>query len=137
MNLVQRHASRKMTNPCITIVEGDIALAIALSHNLKTEGYVVESIDRGDESRTRARWRASRSCHSRLDVVRHVRLRNLFPVALGVCCGTTGPGSAHLVAGLYEARNDHAPVLALSGQMPRQFTRHRLFSNDKSRYAVS
>ena len=39
---------------------------------------------------------------------------------LGVCCGTTGPGSTHLVAGLYEASNDHAPVLALSGQMPRQ-----------------
>src|ERR1700690_3412711 len=39
---------------------------------------------------------------------------------LGVCCGTTGPGSTHLVAGLYEARNDQAPVLALSGQMPRQ-----------------
>ena len=37
---------------------------------------------------------------------------------LGVCCGTTGPGSTHLVAGLYEARRDHAPVLALSGQMP-------------------
>src|SRR6201987_6148496 len=39
---------------------------------------------------------------------------------LGVCCGTTGPGSTHLVAGLYEASRDHAPVLALSGQMPRQ-----------------
>jgi pyruvate dehydrogenase (quinone) len=39
---------------------------------------------------------------------------------LGVCCGTTGPGSTHLVAGLYEACRDHAPVLALSGQMPRQ-----------------
>ncbi|WJR75611.1 thiamine pyrophosphate-binding protein [Bradyrhizobium sp. NP1] len=39
---------------------------------------------------------------------------------LGVCCGTTGPGSTHLVAGLYEANRDHAPVLALSGEMPRQ-----------------
>jgi pyruvate dehydrogenase (quinone) len=39
---------------------------------------------------------------------------------LGVCCGTTGPGSTHLVAGLYEASRDHAPVLALSGDMPRQ-----------------
>jgi pyruvate dehydrogenase (quinone) len=39
---------------------------------------------------------------------------------LGVCCGTTGPGSTHLVAGLYEAARDHAPVLALSGDMPRQ-----------------
>jgi pyruvate dehydrogenase (quinone) len=38
---------------------------------------------------------------------------------LGVCCGTTGPGSNHLVAGLYEASRDHAPVLALSGEMPR------------------
>src|SRR5271166_120049 len=37
---------------------------------------------------------------------------------LGVCCGTTGPGSTHLVAGLYEASRDHAPVLALSGDMP-------------------
>src|SRR6201996_9575520 len=40
---------------------------------------------------------------------------------LGVCCGTTGPGSTHLVAGLYEASRDHAPVLAISGDMPRQF----------------
>jgi pyruvate dehydrogenase (quinone) len=39
---------------------------------------------------------------------------------LCVCCGTTGPGSTHLVAGLYEASRDHAPVLALSGDMPRQ-----------------
>jgi pyruvate dehydrogenase (quinone) len=39
---------------------------------------------------------------------------------LGVCCGTNGPGSTHLVAGLYEASRDHAPVLALSGEMPRK-----------------
>ena len=38
---------------------------------------------------------------------------------LGVCAGTTGPGSTHLVAGLYEASRDHAPVLALSGDMAR------------------
>jgi len=41
--------------------------------------------------------------------------------SLTVCAGTTGPGSTHLVAGLYEASRDHAPVLALSGDMPRQF----------------
>ena len=40
---------------------------------------------------------------------------------LAVCAGTTGPGSNHLVAGLYEACRDHAPVLALSGDMPRKF----------------
>lgn len=37
---------------------------------------------------------------------------------LGVCCGTTGPGANHLVAGLYEAKKDHAPVLAISGGVP-------------------
>src|SRR6202042_1377174 len=39
---------------------------------------------------------------------------------LAVCAGTTGPGSTHLVAGLYEASRDHAPVLAISGEMPRK-----------------
>jgi pyruvate dehydrogenase (quinone) len=33
---------------------------------------------------------------------------------LAVCAGTAGPGSTHLVAGLYEASRGHAPVLALS-----------------------
>ncbi len=37
---------------------------------------------------------------------------------LGVCVGTTGPGANHLVAGLYEAKKDHAPVLAISGGVP-------------------
>jgi pyruvate dehydrogenase (quinone) len=43
-----------------------------------------------------------------------------FTGHLAVCAGTTGPGSSHLVAGLYEASRDHAPVLALSGEMPRK-----------------
>src|SRR3979490_2476355 len=39
---------------------------------------------------------------------------------LGVCAGTTGPGSNHLVGGPYQTSRDHAPVLALSGDMPRK-----------------
>ncbi|WP_419814986.1 thiamine pyrophosphate-dependent enzyme [Glacieibacterium sp.] len=39
---------------------------------------------------------------------------------LAVCCGTTGPGGNHLVAGLYEASKDHAPVLAISGGVPTE-----------------
>src|SRR6201982_1490949 len=39
---------------------------------------------------------------------------------LAVCAATTVPGSTHLVAGLYEAARDHAPVLALSGDIPRK-----------------
>ncbi|CEJ12526.1 Putative thiamine pyrophosphate-containing protein YdaP [bacterium YEK0313] len=34
---------------------------------------------------------------------------------LGVCLATSGPGGAHLLAGLYDARLDQAPVLAITG----------------------
>jgi pyruvate dehydrogenase (quinone) len=37
---------------------------------------------------------------------------------LGVCAGTAGPGATHLLAGLYDARHDHAPVLAIAGDVP-------------------
>jgi pyruvate dehydrogenase (quinone) len=37
---------------------------------------------------------------------------------LGVCMGTVGPGSIHLLNGLYDARKSHAPVLAICGQVP-------------------
>src|SRR3954470_12723128 len=37
---------------------------------------------------------------------------------LGVCLGTVGPGSIHLLNGLYDAKKSHAPVLALCGQVP-------------------
>jgi pyruvate dehydrogenase (quinone) len=37
---------------------------------------------------------------------------------LGVCMGTVGPGSLHLLNGLYDARKSHTPVLALCGQVP-------------------
>src|SRR6476659_10049708 len=37
---------------------------------------------------------------------------------LGVCMGTVGPGSIHLLNGLYDAQKSHAPVLALCGQVP-------------------
>ncbi|MGZ4657599.1 MAG: thiamine pyrophosphate-dependent enzyme [Blastococcus sp.] len=34
---------------------------------------------------------------------------------LGVCLATSGPGGIHLLNGLYDARMDHAPVLAVTG----------------------
>ncbi|MEU6894774.1 thiamine pyrophosphate-dependent enzyme [Streptomyces sp. NPDC046557] len=37
---------------------------------------------------------------------------------LGVCMGTVGPGSVHLLNGLYDAAKSHAPVLAICGQVP-------------------
>src|SRR4030088_312927 len=35
---------------------------------------------------------------------------------LGVCLATSGPGAIHLLNGLYDAKLDHAPVLAITGQ---------------------
>jgi pyruvate dehydrogenase (quinone) len=42
-----------------------------------------------------------------------------FTGELGVCIATSGPGAAHLVTGLYDARLDHMPVLAICGQQAR------------------
>lgn len=39
-----------------------------------------------------------------------------FTGEVGVCIATSGPGALHLLAGLYDARMDHMPVVALVGQ---------------------
>jgi pyruvate dehydrogenase (quinone) len=42
-----------------------------------------------------------------------------FTGELGVCLATSGPGAIHLLNGLYDAKLDHQPVLALVGQQVR------------------
>jgi pyruvate dehydrogenase (quinone) len=42
-----------------------------------------------------------------------------FSGELGVCIATSGPGAAHLVTGMYDARADHQPLLAIVGQQAR------------------
>ena len=42
-----------------------------------------------------------------------------FSGGLGVCLATSGPGASHLITGLYDARLDHMPVLAIVGQQAR------------------
>jgi pyruvate dehydrogenase (quinone) len=37
----------------------------------------------------------------------------------GVCMATSGPGAIHLLNGLYDAKLDHAPVVAIVGQQAR------------------
>ena len=39
-----------------------------------------------------------------------------FTGEVGVCMATSGPGAVHLLNGLYDARLDHQPVVALVGQ---------------------
>jgi len=37
---------------------------------------------------------------------------------LGVCASTVGPGALHLINGLYNAKKERSPVLAITGQIP-------------------
>jgi pyruvate dehydrogenase (quinone) len=57
---------------------------------------------------------------------RHEELAALMAVAhakftgeVGVCIGTSGPGAIHLLNGLYDAKADHQPVVAIVGQQAR------------------
>ncbi|MFJ3715247.1 thiamine pyrophosphate-requiring protein [Streptomyces sp. NPDC090057] len=42
-----------------------------------------------------------------------------FSGRIGVCAATSGPGAIHLLNGLYDAKLDHVPVLAIVGQTNR------------------
>ena len=37
----------------------------------------------------------------------------------GICLATSGPGAIHLLNGLYDAKLDHQPVVAIVGQQKR------------------
>src|SRR6478735_6603792 len=58
--------------------------------------------------------------------VRHEEMAALMACAhakftgeVGVCLATSGPGAIHLLNGLYDARMDHMPVVAIVGQAAR------------------
>ncbi|MCB0963362.1 MAG: hypothetical protein KDA98_08680, partial [Acidimicrobiales bacterium] len=42
-----------------------------------------------------------------------------FSGRTGVCMATSGPGAVHLLNGLYDAKLDHVPVVAIVGQTAR------------------
>jgi pyruvate dehydrogenase (quinone) len=42
-----------------------------------------------------------------------------FSGSVGVCMATSGPGAIHLLNGLYDAKLDHVPVVAIVGQTAR------------------
>ena len=43
-----------------------------------------------------------------------------FTGEIGCCIATSGPGAVHLLNGLYDAKLDHQPVLAIVGQQKRK-----------------
>jgi hypothetical protein len=58
--------------------------------------------------------------------VRHEEIASLaacahakFTGEVGVCLATSGPGAIHLLNGLYDAKLDHQPVVAIVGQQAR------------------
>jgi pyruvate dehydrogenase (quinone)/pyruvate oxidase len=67
------------------------------------------------------------SLRTRQDRIRFVQVRHeeaaafmacayaKFTGRLGVCLATSGPGALHLLNGLYDAKQDQAPVLAITG----------------------
>lgn len=64
--------------------------------------------------------------HVRYIQVRHEEVGALAAAAdakftgkIGVSFGSAGPGATHLFNGLYDAKMDHVPVLALVGQVPQ------------------
>ena len=55
--------------------------------------------------------------------VRHEEMASLMACAhakftgeVGLCLATSGPGAIHLLNGLYDAKMDHRPVVAIVGQ---------------------
>src|SRR3982750_2029757 len=42
-----------------------------------------------------------------------------FTGEVGICLATSGPGAIHLLNGLYDAKLDHQPVVAIVGQQKR------------------
>src|SRR5687768_18079324 len=67
----------------------------------------------------------SRSMESiKFTQVRHEEMAALMACAhakftgeVGVCMATSGPGAIHLLNGLYDAKMDHQPVVAIIGQI--------------------
>ncbi|HZG05743.1 MAG TPA: thiamine pyrophosphate-requiring protein [Streptomyces sp.] len=66
-----------------------------------------------------------------------------FSGRVGVCAATSGPGAIHLLNGLYDAKLDHVPVVAVVGQTDRsavggsyqqEVDLHSLFQDVASEY---
>lgn len=46
---------------------------------------------------------------------------------IAACFGSAGPGAVHLLNGLYDAKEDHVPVLAIVAQVPRKMMNRNFF----------
>ena len=73
-----------------------------------------------------AAWGRARATTPRFIQARHEEMAAFeavgyakFTGTVGVCMATSGPGAIHLLNGLYDAKLDHVPVVAIVGQTGR------------------
>jgi len=83
-------------------------------------GYPGDGINglMGALGRTKGKTQFIRACHEEMCAFMacaHAK----FTGEVGVCMATSGPGAIHLLNGLYDAKLDHMPVLAIVGQQAR------------------
>src|SRR4051812_29745513 len=69
-----------------------------------------------------------------------------FTGEVGICLATSGPGAIHLLNGLYDAKMDHQPVVAIVGQsatsvmgshFQQEVDLHNLFKDVASEYVTT
>ena len=85
----------------------------------------------GDRDRVRRRCATRRS--PRFAACAHAK----FTGEVGVCMATIGPGAIHLLNGLYDAKLDHQPVVAIVGQQARMSLGARLPAGGRPRRRCS
>jgi pyruvate dehydrogenase (quinone) len=83
-------------------------------------GYSGDGINgvMGALNRANGRFRFVQARHEEMAALEAVGYAK-FSDRLGVCMATSGPGAIHLLNGLYDAKMDHVPVVALVGQQAR------------------
>ena len=59
-----------------------------------------------------------------------------FTGEVGICLATSGPGAIHLLNGLYDAKMDHQPVVAIVGPAGARGAGRRLSAGSRSHHAV-
>ena len=57
--------------------------------------------------------------HEEMAALPWPRAMRSSPVKWALCYATSGPGAIHLLNGLYDAKMDHVPVVAICGQQAR------------------
>lgn len=104
-----------MSNPTVSEVLVDAIVDQGVSHIFGVVGDALNSVTDAVRRSDRIDWIGVR--HEEVAAYA-AGAQSQLGETIGVCAGTVGPGSIHLLNGLYDAAKAHAPVLAITGQVP-------------------